>query len=492
MNPVPSEPASPSIALTKQAPQQAQQNLPNPMFITLVIAAAFFMELFDGTVIVTALPTMARDFDTSVVSLSLGLTAYMLSTAVLLPASGWIADRYGTRTVFCCATTLFIMSSVWCGQSHSVNEFVLARSVQGIGAALMSPVGRLVVLRATPKEQLVRVMNLLVVPGLIGPVLGPPIGGLITTYASWRWCFFINVPIGLCILYLVYRHTPNLRNREHRAFDVTGFLLNGICLASLIYGMDQLAENWPGDRLSLSLIAIGIVMGFFALRHARRAAQPLVHTNSLSIKSFRVSVLTGGGIFRLSMAAPIFLMPLMFQVGMGMSAFLSGLLILTHTSGDLLTKVVTKRFMDWAGFRRALILTAIIFALCMGICASFTAQTSYWLIGAVLFIAGGARSLQMGAQNSLQFADVAHQDMTDASTLSGIIQQVQRAIGVTLGAILLNFSLSLRSADDLHVLSQIDFRICFALMALLGLSSLLWFIPLPKNIGAHLLARRAK
>lgn len=463
--------------------------LKNPLFITMVIAAAFFMELFDGTVIVTALPTMAKEFNTSVVGLSLGLTAYMLSTAVLLPASGWIADRYGTRTVFCFATALFVLASIWCGLSHSVNEFVLARIVQGIGAALMSPVGRLVVLRATPRDQLVRVTNLMVVPALLGPVLGPPIGGLITTYASWRWCFFINVPIGLTILYLVYRHTPNLRSLEPRPFDYTGFVLNGVSLASLIYGMDKLAERWPGDALSLSLIAVGVVLGYFAIRHARRAAQPLVTTHPLSIQSFKVSVLTGGGLFRLSIAAPIFLMPLMFQVGMGMSAFVSGLLILTHTGGDLLMKAFTRRFMNWAGFRRALILTACVFAVCMAICATFTIETSYWWIGIVLVVAGGARSLQMGAQNALQLADISQAEMTNASTLSSIIQQVQRAMGVTLGAIVLNFAVSLRSADAMQALAQIDFQIGFALMSLLGFISVLWFLPLRKDIGAQLLGR---
>ncbi|MGC3983157.1 MAG: MFS transporter [Steroidobacteraceae bacterium] len=465
--------------------------LENPIFITLVIAAAFFMELFDSTVIVTALPTMAHDFNTSIVALSLGLTAYMLSTAVLLPASGWIADRYGTRTVFCTATAIFVLSSIWCGLSRGVNEFVLARCVQGIGAALMSPVGRLVVLRATPKEQLVRVMNLMVVPALIGPVLGPSVGGLITTYASWRWCFFINVPIGLTILYLVYRHSPNLRSEDHHDFDYRGFALNALCLSGLIYGMNQLAEQWPGNPLSLSLIALGVVLAWFAVRHANHATQPLVSLRALDIHSFKVSVLTGGGVFRLAMAGPIFLMPLMFQVGLGMSAFLSGMMILTHTGGDLLTKIFTQRFLNWAGFRRAFISTTVVFVSSLALCACFTTATSYWWIGLVLFIAGSARSLQMSAQNSLQFADVTYEQMTDASTLAGIIQQVQRAMGVTLGAIVLNFAVSLRG-DITHTLTQFDFQVGFAVMSVLGLASMLWFLPLPKTMGAHLLGDKKK
>lgn len=480
---------SPHEGTTAATLSNANTTNTQPLFITLVVATAFFMELFDSTVIVTALPTMAREFNSSVVSLSLGLTAYMLSTAVLLPASGWIADRYGTRSVFCAATSIFILSSVWCGLAHGVTEFVIARSVQGIGAALMSPVGRLVVLRATPKEQLVRVMNLLVVPGLIGPVLGPPVGGLITTYASWRWCFFINVPIGLIILYLMLKRAPNLRSDNHKPFDAVGFALNAISLASLIYGMNQLSEHWPGNSVSYALISVGIIIGWLAMRHAKQTSQPLVDARALNIRSFKTCVLTGGGIFRLSMSAPIFLMPLMFQVGMGMSAFQSGLLILTHTSGDLATKVFTNRFMNTFGFRSTLIGTAACFAACIGVCASFSVGVSYWLIGVVLFIAGAARSLQMAAQNSLQFADIPSDEMTDASTLSNIIQQVQRAMGVTLGAIVLNFAASLHVAELGHTLTQFDFQVGFALMSVLGFSSILWYLPLRKDIGAHLLVR---
>lgn len=468
-------------------PDNSAASRATPLFITLVMATAFFMEMFDSTVIVTALPTMASDFNSSVVSLSLGLTAYLLATAVLLPASGWIADRYGTRTVFCLATTLFIASSIWCGLSQSVHEFVLARCMQGIGAALMSPVGRLVVLRITPREQLVNTMNLLVVPGLIGPVIAPPIGGLITTYASWRWCFFINVPIGLVILYLAYRHIGNLRSDAPRRFDHIGFTLNGLCLACLIYGLDQLNERWPGDLFSYGLIGAGAVLLAGALHHARHATHPLVRLDSFRIPSFRVSLLAGGGLSRLVVSALMFLLPLMFQIGMGLSAFHSGLLILMHTGGDLLTKVVTNRFLNRAGFRAALISSVVVFAGCLGMCAGFSRDTPYWWICLVLFTAGAARSLQLGALSALQFADIAPETMTDASTLVNIVQQIYRALGITLGALILNLAVSLRAADAAQALIQFDFRVGFVLMALLSLSALIWFLPLRKDMGAQLL-----
>lgn len=455
----------------------------------LLVATSMFMEMLDSTVIVTALPKMAESFQTTAVNLSLGLTAYMLSTAVLLPTSGWFADRYGTRTTFALATAVFTLTSIWCGLAHSVTEFIVARSLQGAGAALMSPIGRLVVLRATPRQQLVHILNLLVAPALIGPVLGPPLGGLITTYASWRWCFLINVPIGLGILLATFKLIPNLQ-RNTQPFDVTGFILNGIGLAALIYGMDSLTEHWPGDTRSYSLITLGIVFAYLALRHARLVAHPLVNIAALKVKTFWVSTASGGAAFRLAISAPLFLLPLMLQLGLGLTAFQSGLLILAHTGGDLLTKVATNMTMNRFGFRRVLIWTAIVFTVSMGACGFVTSQTSFWLLGLALFIAGAARSLHMGALNSLQFADIDPHELTHASTLAAIAMQVQRAVGVSLGAVALNFAVSLRGHALGSALTQADFRLAFVAMALLAVSSVFWYVRMPTDSGRHLLARK--
>ena len=457
-----------------------------PLRVTLVVATAFFMEMFDSTVIVTALPTMARDFHTSVVSLSLGLTAYMLSTAVLLPASGWIADRFGPRRVFCSATLVFILSSVWCGLSQTMTSFIVARSVQGIGAALMSPVGRLLVLRATPKDQLVRIMNLMTIPALTGPVLGPPIGGLITTFASWRWCFFINVPIGLGILYFMLTRTHSDSERITKPFDRTGFILNGLSFASLIYGLEELADHWPGNMRCYALLAFGAVMGWLAIRHARRADHPIVDLHPLSVRSFRVCTLGGGGLFRLTIMAPVFLLPLMFQVGMGMTAFQSGLTVLAHPAGDLLAKSITSQSIHRLGFRRILLLTGGTFAVCVCLFALFTPQTPTLWIVMLLFVSGVLRSLQMGGLSSLQFADIPPEHMTHASTLSGISMQVQRAFGIAFAAILLNVAASLH-ASGTQGLVLADFHISFVLMSVVCICSLFWYWPLPKEVGARLL-----
>lgn len=457
------------------------------MAIMLLVAVSMFMEMLDSTVIVTALPKMAESFNTPAVNLSLSLTAYLLSTAVLLPASGWLADRYGTRTTFAFASALFTVSSVWCAVAHNATEFIIARSVQGAGAALMSPIGRLVVLRATPKTQLVHILNLLVVPALIGPVLGPPVGGLITTYASWRWCFLINAPIGVGILIATYKLIPNLRGERQQPFDTWGFVLNGVGLAALIYGMDRLTEHWPGDAGSYGLIVTGCVLAYLALRHARRAVHPIVDLAALKVKTFWITTMTGGNLFRLSIAAPLFLLPLMLQLGLGLTAFQSGLLFLAHSAGDLVLKVATNRTMNRYGFRRVFIATAIVFCICMWLCGLTTQTTSFWWLGFVLFVAGAARSLHMAALLSLQFADVAPDDLTHASTLSNIAMQVQRAIGISLGAIILNFAASMRSETAGAVLTQSDFRLAFFVMGLLTLSSVLAYARLSHDTAAHLL-----
>lgn len=455
----------------------------------LLVAISMFMEMLDSTVIVTALPKMAESFHTNAVNLSLGLTAYILATAVFLPATGWIADRYGTRSSFALATTVFTLSSIWCGVAHNVPEFICARSVQGIGAALMSPIGRLVVLRATPKHQLVHILNLLVIPALVGPVLGPPVGGLITTYASWRWCFFINVPIGFGILLATFKLIPNLRG-DRQPFDMLGFVLNGVGLAAIIFGMDVLTEHWPGNLRSDGLIMTGIVFAYLALRHARLATHPLVNLAALKIKTFWVSTISAGSLFRLSISGPLFLLPLMLQIGLGLTAFQSGLLFLTHSGGDLATKVATNYVMNRFGFRRVLVLTAVIFGLCIGSCGLTTRDTSFWLLGSVLFIAGAARSLHMAGLNALQFADVAPQELTHASTLSNIAQQMQRAVGVSIAAVVLNFAVSLRGESVGAALTQPDFRIAFFAMGMLTISSVPWYARLSADTAKHLLRRR--
>jgi EmrB/QacA subfamily drug resistance transporter len=456
------------------------------MVVAGIVACAFFMETLDSTVIVTALPRMAEAFDTSAVRLSLGLTAYIITLAIVIPASGWIADRLGTRNVFCAAIGIFTVASILCGLSNSVTEFVLARILQGIGGAMMSPVGRLVVLRSTQRSDLVRVMNFVTLPGLIGPIIGPPVGGFITTYLSWRYIFFLNVPVGLLGMALVFSWIGNFYGVTRRPFDIIGFVLNGAALATLIYGMDLLGHRGV-EREGVALVAGGLALGVVAVWYALRARHPLVDLTALRIPSFN-AVNAGGSFFRLGISGPTFLLPLLFQIGLGMTAFAAGLLLLVHASGDFAAKLVTTRFIRVFGFRAALVWTSIVFAATIGACAFFTLATPLIVILPILFVSGVCRSLQMTAQTSFQFADIAPEGVTAASTLSSALLQIVRAIGVALAAAILSVTVGLHGGGGLTLA---DFRIAFIVVAAVSLGSLFWYWPLHPRAGAELSGHRA-
>ncbi len=442
------------------------------------------METLDSTVIVTALPRMAQAFDTSPVRLSIGLTAYIVTLAIVIPASGWIADRFGTKNVFCSAIGVFTVASVLCGISDSVGEFVAARILQGVGGAMMSPVGRLVVLRSTERHDLVRVMNFITLPGLIGPVVGPPLGGFITTYFSWRYIFFLNVPVGIAGMALVYALIRNFRG-PRRPFDVAGFLLNGVALGVLISGMGSLADS-GATWLGFGMVAFGLAIGAVAVLYALRKVHPLLELTALSSHPFYVANV-GGAFFRVAISAPTFLMPLLFQIGLGMSAFASGLLILAHAAGDFMVKLVTTRTIRGVGFRAVLIGSAALFALSIAACATFDRATPVMVILPILFVGGACRSMQMTAQTAFQFADVKPEDMTNASTLSSALLQIVRAIGIALAAVLLNAAVGLRGDRGLALP---DFRIAFVAIAAVGLGSLFWYWPLERHAGAELSGHR--
>jgi MFS family permease len=334
----------------------------------------------------------------------------------------------------------------------------------------------------------VRILNFISVPGLIGPVLGPPVGGFLTTFASWRWIFYLNVPIGMVGIAMAWIFIRNLDVVARRPFDAAGFLLNGFAMAALMYGLDVVAGPGSNWRLGGLLIAGGLATGIVAARHALGARHPLVDLRALKIRTYAV-VNSGGSMFRMSMAAPTFLLPLFFQVGLGMSAFLSGMLILAHASGDLGIKVITRRTLRRYGFRTVLIASAGLFASFILACVLFTAATPAIVILAVLFAGGCVRSLQMTSLSSLQFADIAAADITGASTLSGVNQQLVRGLGVTMAAVVLNLAIAARGGQA-GVPTLIDFRIGFLVTAAVALASILWYLPLEKGIGDLVSGRR--
>ena len=449
----------------------------------LLVAGAFFMEFLDGTVIATALPDMARDFGVTAVELNIGISAYLITLAVLIPASGWIADRFGARAIFTLALAIFTLASVFCGLSTEVHIFVAMRILQGVGGALMVPVGRLAVLRTTPKHQLIKAIATLTWPALVAPIIGPPLGGFITRYASWHWIFFINVPLGLAAIILALRIIPDIRETERRSFDLSGFITTSVAMVSLVTAMERLGDRQPQIWPTLALAALGFGCLLYSIRHFRRAAAPMVRLDALQVPTFRVTMY-GGSLFRASISAVPFLLPLLFQVGFGMDPFHSGLLVLAVFVGNLTIKPATTPLIRWLGFRRLLLINGALNVCSLLACALLTPQTPVWAIMLILYLGGVFRSIQFTGVSTLAFADVPAAQMSGANTLFSTASQLAVGLGITLGAI--GIRLGEQVGDWLHLteLPGISFRLSFVFIALICLVGMIDSLHLAKTAGS--------
>lgn len=428
------------------------------LIVALIVSGALFMELLDGTVISTALPQIARSFGEHPVDVNVGMTAYLLTLAVFIPVSGWVADRFGSRTVFACAIVLFTASSVLCGLAQNLPEFTVARILQGIGGAMMVPVGRLVVLRNTAKADLLRAMSFITTPGLIAPVLGPPVGGFITTYASWRWIFFLNVPIGALGLFAVFLFMVEQREERTRPFDALGFVLSGAGLALLMFGFELLGRGDAAWTTVVAVLLAGGVVAAFAWRHANRHPTPMLDLSALRLPTFSSALIWGGMPFRLVIGSQPLLWPLLFQVGMGMSPFVSGMLILTCAAGDVSAKSFVNPVVRRFGFRNVLTANAALIAGCVAFFAAIGPGTPVFPLVLLLIVMGIFRSLTFTSVNALGYSDVAPEMMSTASTLVSTIQQLSFGIAIAFGALLLRGATFVRghaladvSIDDLHL-----------------------------------------
>lgn len=449
----------------------------------LLVAGAFFMEFLDGTVIATALPDMARDFGVTAVELNIGISAYLITLAVLIPASGWIADRFGARAIFTLALAIFTLASVFCGLSTEVHIFVAMRILQGVGGALMVPVGRLAVLRTTPKHQLIKAIATLTWPALVAPIIGPPLGGFITRYASWHWIFFINVPLGLAAIILSLRIIPDIRETERRSFDLSGFITTSVAMVSLVTAMERLGDRQPQIWPTLALAALGFGCLLYSIRHFRRAVAPMVRLDALQVPTFRVTMY-GGSLFRASISAVPFLLPLLFQVGFGMDPFHSGLLVLAVFVGNLTIKPATTPLIRWLGFRRLPLINGALNVCSLLACALLTPQTPVWAIMLILYLGGVFRSIQFTGVSTLAFADVPAAQMSDANTLFSTASQLAVGLGITLGAI--GIRLGEQVGDWLHLteLPGISFRLSFVFIALICLVGMIDSLHLAKTAGS--------
>jgi EmrB/QacA subfamily drug resistance transporter len=445
------------------------QNLPiQSRTVALLVAGALFMEQLDGTVIATALPQMALSFGTQAVDLNIGLSAYMLTLAVFIPASGWVADRLGAKAVFASAVAIFTLSSILCGASNALWPFVGARVLQGIGGAMMVPVGRLIVLRNTEKQHLMAAIAYLTWPGLAAPLLGPPLGGLIATYTSWRWIFLLNVPLGIAAIALALALIPNVRGEERGGFDWPGFVLTGFAAFGLIDSLELIGRD--GGVLAFLLLAISLALGAAAVWHALHAAHPLLDVSPFKVATFRIAV-RGGTVFRSAITALPFLLPLLFQVGFGLSPFLSGLLLLSVFAGNLGMKPGTSFVLSRFGFKTTLLVNSAIGIVTIFGCALLSPQTPTPLIMALLFISGLARSMQFTTLSTLAFADLPKTGMSGANTLFSMLQQMASGLGIAIGAI----ALRLASLTHSGPVTMADFHLAFAIVGLVALTAFLDF-----------------
>ena len=440
-------------------PDAAHQKL-----IAFVVAGAFFMENLDGTVIATALPQMAASFHASPVDLNTGMTVYMLTLAVFIPVSGWLADRFGPRTVFSSAIAVFTLASVLCGITSSLWQFTLARILQGIGGAMMVPVGRLVVLRITDKKNLMRSVAYITWPGLMAPVIGPPVGGFITTYFTWRWIFFLNVPLGLIAI----------------AFAWLGFALAGAACVAFMYALELTGQRTPRWTPIAALLAFSLLTGWLAVRHMLRTPHPLLEFSSMKFRSFSISIL-GGSLFRIAISVSPFLLPLMFQIAFGLSAFESGMLVLCLFAGNLSMKTITTPVV--------LIVNGIVSAALIASFGLVSPQTPRFALLAVLFLHGLSRSMQFTSVNTLAFADVPKAAMSSATSMQAVVQQLSMGMGVAVGALALRAASALRGYRGAEP-ALADFHIAFALVSTLALIAVADCFGLDPHAGAEVSGHR--
>jgi EmrB/QacA subfamily drug resistance transporter len=426
-----------------EAPTPAQRILP------FIVGCALLMQMLDSTVVITALPAMARDLDSDPISMNITITSYLIAVAMFVPVSGWAADRYGARRVFIAAIALFTLSSLTCALSNSLTQLVISRVIQGLGGAMMVPVGRIILLRTIPKHNLLKAMAFLSMPALIGPMAGPPLGGLLVTYASWHWIFLINIPIGLLGIWLILHYVKELpAEAEPPRLDVIGFLLSAICMAALVSGFESLGHGGPSAWISLAIIGTGLITGALYVLHARRHPNPILDLKLLRIPTFRAAVLAGN-LCRFAVGATPYLLALLLQIGFGMSALAAGLITFVGAIGSLLMKMAAPRILNRWGYRHVLTINAILTGTSLAACASFTPEMPGFIMLGILLIGGFFRSLQFTAVNTLAYADIAHAGMSRASSFAAMAQQLGISLGVGVAAEALNLSMVWRGSDTL-------------------------------------------
>jgi EmrB/QacA subfamily drug resistance transporter len=455
--------------------------------VPLIVAVALFMENMDSTVIATSLPAIARALDTNPLALKLAVTSYLLALAIFIPASGWMADRFGARHVFRIAIVVFVLGSIGCALSGSLAQFVVARIIQGAGGAMMTPVGRLILVRSIDKKLLVNAMALVTIPALIGPICGPPLGGFITTYASWHWIFIINVPIGLVGVAMATRYIPDVQAERPPPFDYVGFVLSGLGIGGLAFGLSVMGLALLPAGMVATLISVGAVSAAAYVLHARRKAAPILDLRLFKFATFRASIF-GGFLFRLGIGALPFLLPLLLQIGFGLTPFQSGLITFTGALGSIFMKAAVATVLKHFGYRPVLVYNSLISAAFLAACASFLPGMPFAAMVAILLAGGFFRSLQFTAINTIAYAEIEPPLMSRATAIVSVAQQLALSTGVAVGALVVEVTLRLKHGTSVNAA---DFPPAFLVVGALTAAASLIFLRLPPDAGAELAGRLA-
>lgn len=452
-----------------------------------MVAAALFMENLDGAILPTAAPRIASSLGVPPVDLNLAITAYLLTLGVFIPASGWAADRFGARSVFAAAIGLFTVASTLCAASDTLGELTLMRVLQGIGGAMTVPVGRLVVLRSSQRTDLIAAIAYLTWPALVAPIIAPALGGIFATYASWRWIFLVNLPLGVCALIAALRIVPEVQLPTRRPLDWRGFLVCGAGMASLLYSLELVTTTAVQWTTSAGLAVCGLALITAALRHVRHAASPLLDLRVMRINTFRITNI-GGSLFRLAITAVPFLVPLMFQEQFGWSPVKSGLVVMAIFAGNLVIKPFTTPIVRRYGFRSVLVVNGAAAAACVALCGALSASTPLPIVLLILFLGGVFRSVGFTAYNTIAFVDVTPEATADANTLASTVQQVSAGLGVALGALALRFGGGL--GHPVGAVGRQSFPTAFAIVAVIALAAVADAIRLPPSAGSALTTGR--
>lgn len=444
-----------------------------------IVAVAFLMEQLDSTIIVTAIPDMAASLGTTPLRMNLAITTYVLTLAMFIPVSGWFADRFGARRIFALALFVFTLGSVLCGMATSLPMLVATRALQGFGGAMMTPVGRLILIRSFPRSQMMTAMTYVTLPAIVGPVVGPLLGGFLTTYLSWRWIFWVNLPFGIIGMLVALRYVEDTRHDTAMKFDFPGFLMVGFGCVALQYGIENVGRpTIPAFAIVAVLLLAGLLLAGFG-RYARNVRSPAVDLTLFKLRTFRIGTLSGG-ICRVGLNGVPFLLPLMLQVGFGMSPMTSGYLTSVSSLSALVIRPVLSRVLRRYGFSRALSWSAVAGAAAVAGFALMEPDTPHWFIMAYIFVFGLTRSSQFMTSNTLSYSDTPAAQLSRATSLGGVLQQLSVSFGVSIAAMLLGLV-----TLDGSPLTPEKFQTVFLIMAVVPLLGLPGFLRLRPEDGAQ-------